>query len=718
MNEYAHTLKDQPEEHWQPLLDHLNGVAKKASQLAKQFSSEDWAWNAGLIHDLGKALPIFQAYLRGSHNNTWDRGRIGHSTAGAILSTILGGYDEGKSLAYLAAGHHTGLPNWLDANNIDNSKATLKYRISQGIKEKEIIKELADKFCKSFREIERPPRFVTQDNYHFWIRMIFSCLVDADFLDTEAFINPQKVLQRKGYDSIAKLHILLMSHLDNLTNNCENTEVNMLRKEILDDCISAAKEETGLFSLTVPTGGGKTLSAMAFALTHALRHDKDRVIYVIPYTSIIEQTADTLRSIFGHDNVLEHHCNIDAKKETVRSRLAAENWDAPIIVTTNVQAFESAYAYRSSRCRKLHNTVNSVMIFDEAQLIPARWLKPCVHAVKEWTTSYNSTIVLATATQPALDGLEPKEIIKNPKKLYSTLNGRVKIVFQKDMDNDVVYWEEIASRMQKEDQALCIVNSRKDCYNLFSLMPKGTFHLSASMCGKHRSEKINEIKNLLKENKTVRVVSTQLVEAGVDIDFPVVFRALAGLDSIAQAAGRCNREGKRNSGTVYVFRSHCHFENEKYDHFWKQKDVTKSLLRQHSEQEMQNPEMFRGYFEGFYRQSNNIGRDWLMRLQSHAPEVPFRTAGSEFKLVDDGGQKQVVIMYGENDWMIEQLKKEGPSRELSRHLQRYIVTVRQKQIDKLLKENVIEYIDEELYPNMLAQSEKIGYDPEVGLRIY
>jgi len=382
--------------------------------------------------------------------------------------------------------------------------------------------------------------------------------VDADYLDTEEFICQGTKAQRDGYKTIGFLKVLFDEHINNMIAGSKETDVNSVRKEVLNNCRQAAESKPGLFSLTVPTGGGKTLSSVAFALDHILYNNKNdkglkkkRIIYVIPYTSIIEQTAKVLADIFGADNVVEHHSNLDPEKETERSRMASENWDAPIIVTTNVQFFESLFAAKPSRCRKLHNIVNSVVILDEAQLLPEKWLTPCVEAINQLATNYGATILLSTATQPALPGLmKPTEIIEGVQVIYDRLK-RTEINLPVDMDV-LVSWEEMARKLQKHEQVLCILNTKRDCRELFALMPKGTVHLSTWMCGEHRSKVIAEIKTKLEQKQPIRVISTQLVEAGVDIDFPAVYRAFAGLSSIAQAAGRCNREGKLEKGEVHV----------------------------------------------------------------------------------------------------------------------------------------------------------------------
>ena len=489
---YAHSKDGCPPEEWQPLEDHLINVAETAEKYAAKFQSADWAWNAAWLHDIGKAADEFQVYLM--RENSFDdseydgtgHGRVNHSSAGAALSEEILGTIVGQAIAYLAAGHHAGLPDFYP---FITGRAALQIRLVEGKENLNRIRSAAEAFGKQLRHITKPPTFVKSDNFHLWVRMLFSCLVDADFLDTEDFMNPDQAKDRGGYSTLAELKLLFDSHMQKMVSESPNTPVNSARQEVLDECKKAAQQEPGLFSLTVPTGGGKTLSGMAFALDHAVNYCKNRIIYVIPYTSIIEQTAKILADIFGVENVVEHHSNLDPDKETQRSRLASENWDAPVIVTTNVQFFESLYAAKPGRCRKLHNIINSVVILDEAQLLPPELLDPCVDVINQLTRHYGVTMVLATATQPALSKLDqPREIIINPTGLYERLK-RTTTILPPDL-NYFSDWEDIAYRIQQHDQVLCVVNTRRDCYDLYKLMPNGTIHLSALMCGEHRSEVI------------------------------------------------------------------------------------------------------------------------------------------------------------------------------------------------------------------------------------
>ncbi|MFZ2656517.1 MAG: CRISPR-associated helicase Cas3' [Victivallales bacterium] len=519
---------------------------------------------------------------------------------------------------------------------------------------------------------------------------------------------------RAKFEKLSELKTKFDGYMDAFANSAEKTQVNAIRRKILSACRSSANNPAGLFSLTVPTGGGKTLSSVAFALDHAEKHGKSRIIYVIPYTSIIEQTAKTLGDIFGAENVVEHHSNLAPENETQRSRLATENWDAPIVVTTNVQFFESLYAAKSSRCRKLHNLVNSVVILDEAQLLPPELLDPCVKAINELTMNYGVTLVLATATQPALPNLiKSCEIIPVEYKLYEHLK-RTSIEFPENL-NAPSSWDEIAKQLNQHEQILCIVNTRKDCHDLHALMPEDTIHLSALMCGEHRSKLIAEIKARLKEGKPIRVVSTQLVEAGVDIDFPVVYRALAGLDSIAQAAGRCNREGKNKSlGKVHVFVP--------------PKSAPPGLLRKGVDKTIEltslpdfapdNPETFSRYFRLFYNSVNDTGgkilHEQLVKDVNPDIHLQFRSYAKEFKLIDDQAQRPVIVRYGKSEQLIKQVQIIGPTRENMRKLQRYTVNLSVWMIDKMKSDGLLE----EIHEGILVQTMPSLYSDRIGFDIY
>ena len=714
---YGHSREGMPPEKWQTWADHSVAVADKAAFFANEFGSAAWAEAAGWLHDLGKLHPLFQAYLRrenGLDSSEWDaagNGRINHSGAGAVFASREWPGLYGLTLAYLIAGHHAGLPDW---NTHPTGNAALSVRLEQeqgtlNAIDEEIMKRELSLLSKN---LQPPTLLKNERSYHLWVRMLFSCLVDADYLDTETFMSPERAASRQRFPGLVDLKTGFDSAIETLTSKAAPSSVNELRCKILADCRKAALSASGLFSLTVPTGGGKTLSGTAFALDHAVTHGKTRIIYVIPYTSIIEQTADVLRRFFGTENVLEHHSNLDAEKATPAQSLAAENWDAPVIVTTNVQFFESLYAARSSRCRKLHNIVNSVVILDEAQLLPPEWLDPCTEVINRLVADYNVSVLLSTATQPALPGLisVPKEIVSDPSLLYMSLK-RTRIKPPEDL-NSPKNWPQLASEFCANEQVLCIVNTRRDCYELWRAMPEGTIHLSASMCGQHRSKVITAIKERLATNQSIRVISTQLVEAGVDIDFPVVYRALAGMDSIAQAAGRCNREGKRAGlGEVQVFVPP---KPSPKGLLLKGEQVTRELIAVgafHPDA----PDSFTRYFDLYYASINDTGEKWLnenLIKDARAARIQFRTAAETFQMIQES-TSILVCFEGSEQW-IEQLRSIGPTRELMRRLQRYTVSVYPGLADKLRERGHIE----EIQPGIFAQTYPGLYHEQTGLDLF
>lgn len=720
------------------LVEHLFGVAERAAHFAESFGAAQWAGLAGLWHDLGKFRPRFQRYIRvasGFEADAHIKGEAGkapHSTAGALLACDRFG-EKGRVLAYLIAGHHAGLYDW---NSEDSS---LQHRLELEESRAELNEALAQ---SPPSDVVDPGGFAAdlqpipggKEGFALWVRMLFSCLVDADFLDTEAYMSPEKTSRRGDWPEISQLLEKFNRHMAAFTANARATPVNALRAEILAQCRAKGAEPPGLFSLTVPTGGGKTLSSMAFALEHARRYGKHRVIYVIPYTSIIEQTADIYRSIFG-EAVVEHHSNAESEpgKESHKSRLACENWDAPIVVTTNVQFFESLFAARTSRCRKLHNIVDSVVVLDEAQLLDPEFLQPILDTLRLLTEHYGVSVVLSTATQPALStreyfdvsksrrGLdEVREIVANPDVLYRQLR-RVEVALPEDL-NAPTTWEALATELAIHETTLAIVNTRKHARELHRLMPPGTLHLSALMCGAHRSDAIEDIKARLTAGEPTRVVSTQLVEAGVDLDFPVVYRALAGLDCIAQAAGRCNREGRLNAeGRLGVVKVFVPPQPAPPGLLRRGEDACKSVLYNHAG-ELLDRALFSRYFERLYHDceldAEGIGK--LLEVDGNTLAVAFRTAAERFRLIKDGDTAPVVVLYRGRDGndegaivaLLGSLRKEGPQRRLMRKLQRYTVNVRLRDVQRLHAQGDIQ----ELIPGLFVQANTLLYDPIVGLQ--
>lgn len=688
----------------QELLDHLKGTAVLAEKFSDKFNNSSWGKLLGLWHDLGKYSNEFQEYIK--KNSGYEEGeRLGktdHTSAAAILAKdIYPGL--WPPIAYCIAGHHAGLHNWLPEIGVSGD-------LSDRLRKQEFLDRIRnmipDKFLARFDLI--PPKVTDPKQMHLWIRMLFSCLVDADYLDTERFMNPESFERRGKYDSIIELKRRFDLHMEEILKNASITPVNTIRSKIYKDCIKSGVLSPGFFSITVPTGGGKTLSSMAWALVHALKYKKSRIIFAIPYTSIITQTAQIYRSIFGDDNVVEHHSNIDENTNTQERKLAAENWDAPIVVTTNVQLFESLFANKTSRCRKLHNIVNSVVILDEAQMLPPEFLSPILTSLKGLVNDYGVSVLFSTATQPVLTGRiggkgqfafegiaanSVREIVQDVDELAFELK-RVELQLP-EKTNETIDWAKIAGELQQHEQVLCIVNTRNQCRELHDLMPEGTLHLSRLMCTAHIMDVIDEIKFRLKEKMPVRVISTQLIEAGVDIDFPVVYRAIAGLDSIAQCAGRCNREGKLNKenrlGLMKVFVPP---KGTPIGLMRKGADTFKEMMPNWSDQEnsLLEPKAFHEYFRLFYSKIDNFDKpDIKSLLWNDAGQMKFQfaTAARDFRLIDDKNAQTILVEYKDGNGLIQLFKRKGPESWLVRKLQRYTVSVNERDFEEIRKAGLI-----------------------------
>ncbi|WP_319578473.1 CRISPR-associated helicase Cas3' [uncultured Methanospirillum sp.] len=708
---YAHTTENTDKRDWQLLKDHLIQVADLASSFASDFSAEDIAYACGTLHDIGKYSDKFQKRLEGSSI------RVDHSTAGAREAGVV--YDKAISriMAYIIAGHHTGLLNF------GSAQSGLQERLLHSVIEdyscykQEIIPGALTTRYLPIRPISNRMGF----SISFFIRMLYSCLVDADSLDTESFSKPDSSHIRTNYDSFTILSDLFSQYDASMAGDSKKTVINQYRKMIRDQCLERAVLSPGFFSLTVPTGGGKTLSSMAFALKHLEKNNLKRIFYVIPYTSIIEQNAQIFKNIFGEKNVLEHHSNFSPSREDdddfeVKNRwykMITENWDIPITVTTNVQFFESLFANKRSRCRKLHNLSKSVIILDEAQMLPTEYLKPSLQALSELVTNYGSTIVLCTATQPKIGGLLDKnlkvtEIMESPGELYDHFK-RVHINHLGELSD-----QELTPRLEQCSQVLCIVNTRKHAQLLFdSFSDKDpVFHLSAKMCPVHRSEILKKIRTRLAEGKECRVISTQLIEAGVDVDFPVVYRAMAGVDSIAQAAGRCNREGKLPTGEVFLFNS---TEKHGKPTSWQKKLAEIGGMVLESYDDPLSLPAIEEYFGKLYFYEGDYGLDQkgiLALLEENTKELafPFEDVSDAFQLIEEN-TKDVIIPFDKTaEDAIKQMRETGFPGENARKLQGYTVRVYTPEYCELEENGSIETLGERFHilVNPRLYSEKTG----------
>lgn len=748
MDWYAHTLPDRPKAEWERLRKHLELVAQVAqgfgAHLLADGSAAAFARTLGLLHDAGKYAQAFQEYLSTPNGR---RGQVDHSTAGAVYALERYEGQAGWMLAYAVAGHHAGLPD-----GGAGERASLQRRIAGSPSAAAARAGFTAEVAPLLPNRLPPVTFGDGFQASLFVRMLFSCLTDADALATEGFADPDTAAERGHAPDPDALAAALDRYLANKMAAAKaegDRPVNRIREEVLDRCRAAASRPPGAFSLAVPTGGGKTLSSLAFALAH-LRHHRERglrrVIYVIPYLSIIEQTAQEFRDrVFAGlpGAVVEHHCAYrppqDAGGQEAeegsgpdRHKLAAENWDAPVVVTTAVQFFESFFAGRPSRCRKLHNVAGSVIVLDEAQLLPVPHLRPCLAVLRELVERYGCTVLLCTATQPALGKDRPLDfglpditpIVEQPERLHHAMR-RVRVEHAGPLDD-----EALADRLAGTQQALCVVDTRPHAADLFLLLKgrkvEGLRHLSAAMCAEHRTAVLDAIRDDLKHGRPCRVVSTQLVEAGVDVSFPLVLRAMAGLDSVAQSAGRCNRHGELGEGALG---SVLVFETEralKLADLNRRRDKAREVLYGRDWDDALDPAVLEAYFRALYaagrrRRSSNGGDPfdvcggWVaFGGAGRVDALPFREVAERFRLIDDD---QMAVITPRTDaargWVAALRTAERPA-ALARKLQRHTVSLPRSRALRLLAAGTVQAVGPDRQFLVLADGD--AYDDDLGLR--
>ncbi len=676
----AHTRNQEGNRH--SLSSHLHEVARLSATFAEKFDASNLGFYAGLWHDIGKIHPDFQRYLLESEAGTRPRGSgPDHKAAGAKLAM-----QHFDFLVHPIAGHHGGLRNqanemlpWL---TVHSTHARLDEAIEQT---DELLGNLAPA-----GKLSLPSFVLSKHKAEFFIRMLFSALVDADFLDTEAHFEDGRSGMRGGYPALGELWQEFDADQAKLTGPSDHP-VNQLRHSVYLDCLKAASQSPGFFRLTVPTGGGKTRSGLAFALRHAIEHDLDRVIFAIPYTSITDQTATVYREIFSsHHAILEHHSALtdrsdkDGTIDEGWERLAAENWDAPIVVTTTVQLFESLLGRSTTACRKLHNIAHSVIVLDEVQTLPPQLLDPILDVLRELVANYGVTVVLSTATQPALDerlgfpGLpDVRDLVDNPRAAFELLR-RVEYELPGE---EPWTWERVADEMRSSPQCLTILNTRADALAVLdALDDPDALHLSTLLCGAHRRNVLEEVRRRLKAGEPCRLVSTQVVEAGVDIDFPLVLRALGPLDRIVQAAGRCNREGLLERGRVVIFQpAEGGAPRGVYETGI---GITEQLLRQSVD--LHDPAVYEIYFQRLFTRTDLDAK----KIQNLRGTFNYTTVAERFRLIPDDTES-VVVPYRDHmpngeplELILNSLKDGyGNPRFLWRALQPFTVSVRRHSLN-------------------------------------
>lgn len=699
--------------------EHSNNVAKLARSFADELGMGMWGYVLGMLHDKGKESDDFQSYIRKESGYDYEAKcplEHNHAFVGGIIAKSIYGKGSESLLCNQIISHHSGLHDYCQIEE------TLKKDIPSDVNR-----------CVEKIHLNRPPfsfsqikgsKGMTPDANHL-SRMLFSCLVDADYLDTELFMDEKSARKRINGISLQSLLPSLETYIDNLQKRSSESEVNAIRRTVQERCVSVSNVKKGFYSLTVPTGGGKTLSSLVWALRHAVHNGMKRIIIAIPYTSIIAQTASILKQIFGEEAVLEHHSNFDpqslkSKEMQHKAKLATENWDYPIVVTTNVQLFESMFSNKPSDCRKLHNIVNSVIILDEVQTLPTDYLQPIVDALKSYQRMFGISVLFTTASQPVLSGLiegcNPKaafqgidnitEIIPKEYVLHDKLR-RVRL----EIDNTGSTYDEIADQLSQHNKVLCIVNTRNDARELFERLPKEglTIHLSRMMCPRHVSKAIQEIKQALSDNSetVIRVVATQLIEAGVDIDFPVVYRQEAGLDSILQAAGRCNREGKLDMATTYVFSL-----SEEHKLYGSIIDANNARLNMVNVNDWFASEAMTEYFRQLYCRKETFDKKDIKTLLYKPTEMCFAEAAKEFRLIEETG-KTVYVNMDDSLELVERLKNDGITYSLMKQLSQYSVNIHERDFLKLWSYGAIEEVIEGIY----VVNDRAQYDENIGLRL-
>jgi CRISPR-associated endonuclease/helicase Cas3 len=731
MKYYAHTAEDEngrllPEYQWQPLKDHLDNVAHLAKAFGAPLGLGDEAEVAGSLHDLGKYRQEFQSYLRGKRPGGPE---TQHAIFGAAWALEHAAQDNKLLGAALSvAGHHAGLHNLADLSSLAESHLLHPLEASR---------ELLLLFTQEhgpLPEIPDPRPWVKDElSTDVYTRMLFSCLIDADRTDTAFW--PRRLLAEKPLDPERMLS-LVIAERDRKNAGKPGSRLSDLRNRVFNASLEKARLSQGFFSMTVPTGGGKTLSSVTFALAHAHCHTLRRVIVVIPYLSIIEQNAAEYRRIFGDAMVLENHSAVQPppdrdEEEKSRLDLIAENWDSPIVVTTSVQFLESLFSAAPSRCRKLHRVPRSVVIFDEVQTLPVHLLAPTFSVLRELQRNYGVSFVFCSATQPAfrraaslpadfLAADELREIAPDPPTLFRELR---RVVYHLPAPDEAIEWSELAERLAGFSQVLCVVNLTRHAAALWDDLcrrlpdTERPIHLSAAMCPQHRLDLIYEIRERLSKARTCRVVSTQLIEAGVDVDFPVVWRALGPLDSIVQVAGRCNREGRQAAGDVHVFRPVDHkLPPGIYRAASDLASVTLASLGQSprgADRLGTDPQLFADYFQSLYQVANtDHARQGESSIQDDRTQLRFREVAGKAKVIKDEGQP-VIVPFGAARAMVDEIRARAPqpgqprfSRDDLRRLQRFMVNVHThkfqlllgwKQIKALLPNLELYVLDDGLY---------------------
>ena len=744
-NIFAHSVLGKPTSYWQTLEDHLNGVASLCSSFAKKIKSEELGNLLGLSHDIGKESQDFQNYLLRENSLPCDfelaNKYKSHAIPGArsISSLGLPGFAT-QILTNIICGHHMGLLNKTVSKKYkkDDPRFLLKYLDKNDYWEERDVKSSLS-FAEKIKNIQDLPIKLEKGKRGFqsafYTKMMYSCLVDADFLDTERFLDTKKYIKRAKYNTISKINKTFDDNMKSFIAKAKNTEINRYRNEMRCLVEDKANLPTGFFKLRSPTGGAKTYTVTSFALKHALHNNLERIIYCAPFTTIIEQNVKNIEKMIGRKDLIEHHSNSEFEydEKHYRQKLDSENWDAPFVMTTVVQFFDSLFANKSSKSRKIHNIANSVIIFDEIQTIPPELLKPCLAVLNELQKNYNCSIVFCTASHPALDkdtldfGIENAiELIEDYEKYFRLFKKRAEIKYVGVINDDTIQKEYI----DKNNQILIILNSKRHVRELYKKAKEknadGVYHLSAYMTPKHRSIKLQEIKDRLFLDKRCVVISTPLIEAGVDIDFPTVIRGICGIDNILQAAGRCNREGKRTGSITYVFTPDVMKYRNPVPDFSIRAEVALQIIQ--NEEDPYSQESIAKYFRLYYSKVKNKDKFDIMGMTDENKvlgkdgelNIQFEDIG-RFSFISSP-TRPVIIQFDDTSknavkTIKERIAKEESIGGLLRKLQRYMVQIYPQDFKKLTEIGSLEKIGREYNEVEVLKIEwtSLKYSDEIGL---
>lgn len=707
----------------QSLQEHLEGVARRCVQFVAEFADPAWGLPIAHWHDLGKAAPDWQDFIRAAATDAGqDAGAVkGRGPAHAALGAIHAANSalpalERQLLAFAIDGHHGGL--------VDREHLKERVRDPEHLRRYELARTNLGRHLPGLLNL-LPPRLPVHLSHkpsplslELFTRMLFSALVDADALDAEEHEGTTggpaagRRLEARAFawPGLAAYDRTLEAFMAEKQRSADPTCVNATRRMVLGQCVASSSSPRGTFTLTVPTGGGKTLAGLTFALKHALKHGQRRIVIAVPFTAIIDQTAEVLRGAFdglAAEVLVEHHSALEPEGESRPAQVAADNWDAPVIVTTQVQLFESLFSNRPSKCRKLHNLTNSIIVLDEVQSLPHGVLAPILDVLNDLVAHYGVTLLLTTATQPSLHtrtlaggafaGLTPKptEIISDSlnEQLWTSLR-RVDVRwpapgYAADPAAHDQFWQELAAEVAEHSRALAIVHLKMDAralYQALNATHADTLHLSAAMCPAHRREVLREVRRRLAAREPCRLVSTQLIEAGVDVDFPVVYRAMAGLESLAQSAGRCNREGKLGTlGSFRVFLPPTRPPRSLQVHL----DIANSMLRADPRLDLFSPATFVRYFDQVYAARTLDTRE----VQALRAALRFESTAGAFRMIDESAESVVVCWDDTARQLVRDLRQGGANRMLLRRLQPYTVSVFPRQRLALERQSALEDID-------------------------